>query len=134
MDRLVDCLSATLGHSTRALGVVASSKGLWSGRLMLHMHDGTRLQGFSPTERGAQPELLVPDSHALRALQSDAQWIAVVEKDAVFRRVRGQEARLRPLLEGHGVLVTVSYGTVLSAQQSSKGLTASARAKGQGLS
>jgi hypothetical protein len=103
---------------------------------MLHMHDGTRLQGFSPTtERGAQqPELLVPDSHALRALQSDAQWIAVVEKDAVFRRVRGQEARLRPLLEGHGVLVTVSYGTVLSAQQSSKGLTASARAKGQGLS
>ncbi|KAF4447350.1 hypothetical protein F53441_9114 [Fusarium austroafricanum] len=101
VDELVDDIAFTLGISRGDLNIVAASKGILAGPLIIHLHDGSTLNPCSGDLGVAIPavqSISGVDTHGLK-------WILVVEKDAVFRSLCSSQF-WRTSLFGPGVLVT----------------------------
>lgn len=97
VDRIVDMLSAQMGASRWAMGVTAASKGLVVGAAELLL-DPCVAQSVTEAEHAERAgkrlevnhthETLIPASEAIWDVSSDAKWVLVVEKEAVFRTLR----------------------------------------------
>ncbi|KAI9016959.1 Spo11/DNA topoisomerase VI subunit A [Gaertneriomyces semiglobifer] len=81
VDHAIEDLACTLGVSRHCLNIVASSKGLVSGSLKLHMNNGDVIDCSSGGEQGQ----LIPTSEQILELETDAKFVLVVEKEATFR-------------------------------------------------
>ncbi|KAI8817375.1 Spo11/DNA topoisomerase VI subunit A [Fimicolochytrium jonesii] len=81
VDAVVEDLACTLGIPRSSLNVVASSKGLIYGNLRLLMKDGSVVDCLESSEQGG----LIPPSESISAIETDAQFVLVAEKEATFR-------------------------------------------------
>lgn len=89
-DRIVGKVRKAIGVRRSALGVVATSKGLITGsaRIVLLALDGDDVENHQ-----AGPELLVshgrstliPHVDTIDYIETGAQWVLIVEKDAIFQ-------------------------------------------------
>jgi len=90
-----------VGVSRIDLGVVAASKGLFAGHLVIHTEDGRRIDGCG----SAQGCLIPPGALVERLALDDVRYVLIVEKEAVFRSLcsvdLASDARL-----GNGVIIT----------------------------
>ncbi|KAJ3189292.1 endodeoxyribonuclease [Gaertneriomyces sp. JEL0708] len=81
VDHAIEDLACTLGVSRHCLNIVASSKGLVSGKLKLFMNNGDVIDCSSGGEQGQ----LIPTSEQILELETDAKFVLVIEKEATFR-------------------------------------------------
>ncbi|GAA5894025.1 DNA topoisomerase (ATP-hydrolyzing) [Sporobolomyces salmoneus] len=97
VDKIIDDLAAALKVRRSELNVVATSKGLFAGELVLRMTDGT-------TKSGSGEGSLIPPALLIDRLEaSQVAWILVVEKDAIFHSLASTIGH-KGL--GKGVLIT----------------------------
>lgn len=98
VDRLVEGVVAKLGVRRSATGIVAAPKGLVAGCGTLWLSAGTggavedQQASTSAATQHQQPQVLsaahatsIPDIDVLERIETTAQWVLVVEKEAVFR-------------------------------------------------
>ncbi|KAK0548502.1 endodeoxyribonuclease [Tilletia horrida] len=93
-DQHVSALCNALGVEREALGFRATAKGLVSGTFSIRLRDTMHvpedrdshmqrcIQGTSSTEH------LIPFATDIESFESDAAWILIVEKDAIFSILR----------------------------------------------
>jgi len=104
VDKLADSLSLALNVKRSALGIVAASKGLISGSLSIEKVDGKRFT----SEEGAESLISALELEDVQGVESNASWILVVEKEAVFKTLL-EEALVQGNDDtGSGIMVTVS--------------------------
>ena len=83
VDAIIEDIACTLGVSRRSLNIIAGSKGLFSGSLVLKMKDGSLLDGHQGSDQG----LLIPAFEDIDEMQSSASIILVIEKEAIFTKL-----------------------------------------------
>ncbi|KAH7250162.1 Spo11/DNA topoisomerase VI subunit A [Fusarium redolens] len=101
VDDLVDDIAFTLGISRGDLNIVAASKGVLAGPLIIRLHDGSMLNACS-----GDLGVAIPTIQSISSVDGqNVKWILVVEKDAVFRSLCSSQF-WRTCIFGPGVLVT----------------------------
>ncbi|KAG0566879.1 hypothetical protein KC19_7G094600 [Ceratodon purpureus] len=75
---------AVLLCTRRSLGILASSKGLVVGRLVIEEHDGDTIDC---SNLGSSAHPISADMNMRERFYSDARYILVIEKDAIFQRL-----------------------------------------------
>ncbi|OLS21552.1 MAG: Type 2 DNA topoisomerase 6 subunit A [Candidatus Heimdallarchaeota archaeon LC_2] len=81
-DNLIEDLGALLGVSRSSLNVTASSKGVVVGHI-----DFTEKGDFIDCRKMGSGKSITPNIDDIEKLQSDAEFVLVVEKDAIFNRL-----------------------------------------------
>ncbi|XP_063236184.1 meiotic recombination protein SPO11 isoform X1 [Bacillus rossius redtenbacheri] len=102
VDAAMRDVCSLLGSSSWDLGVLPTSKGLVAGRLAIETGDGATLDC-----RAHGDGLLVPQSvMEIRSMTSDAKYVLIVEKDAVFQKLLTEGVTSQPapciLITGKG--------------------------------
>ncbi|OBT82498.1 hypothetical protein VE02_09128 [Pseudogymnoascus sp. 03VT05] len=101
VDRYIDDLAFTLNIPREALNIVATAKGLLSGYLHIHKHDGQTIDCSSENEG-----ILVPNTKDISHLSfPSCNWILVIEKEATFRTLSTTH-HARTSRAGPGLLIT----------------------------
>ncbi|PHH87376.1 hypothetical protein CDD83_8963 [Cordyceps sp. RAO-2017] len=101
VDELVDDIALTLGINRDDLNIVASAKGLVSGKLAMQLHDGSVIDA-SHGDVG----MPIPSMASISCVSCAAlRWILVVEKDATFRTLVSSQYH-ETAAAGPGLLVT----------------------------
>ncbi|KFY44396.1 hypothetical protein V495_03483 [Pseudogymnoascus sp. VKM F-4514 (FW-929)] len=101
VDRYIDDLAFTLNIPRDALNIVATAKGLLSGSLLIHKHDGQTIDCSSENEG-----ILVPNTKDISHLSFPlCNWILVIEKEATFRTLSTSH-HARTSRAGPGLLIT----------------------------
>lgn len=110
MDRLVEQVSATLGLRRSMLGITATSKGLFAGDLLITFEATRQPQGRETLQGYPRHQTLIPDADEIKHVRSDdAEWILVVEKEAIFRSLCEEGLASGEVAgAGKGILITVS--------------------------
>lgn len=111
VDRIVDSVVARLGVRRSATGIVAAPKGLLAGCGTLSL---TPTPGQDAAAAILEPQASlhlsparatsVPDVDVLEGIETQAQWILVVEKEAVFRTLL--ECRFADSATSKGIIMT----------------------------
>lgn len=139
VNKMLTELAAVMGVPRNALGVVASPRGLFAGRLRIELACAVERAGEGPNE----PELnqdcrrligmdgapnLIHDGSMIRAVDylspslndtAEPRWILIVEKEAVFRTLC--EDRITAGVDGFiedGILITVIFSALTSLSRS----------------
>lgn len=81
-DNLIEDLGALLGVTRTSMNVTASSKGIVIGHI-----DFTEKGDFIDCRRMGSGKSITPNINDIDNLQSDAEFVLVVEKDAIFNRL-----------------------------------------------
>ncbi|KFY71813.1 hypothetical protein V499_08004, partial [Pseudogymnoascus sp. VKM F-103] len=121
VDRYIDDLAFTLSIPRNALNIVATAKGLLSGSLYIHKHDGQTIDCSSENEVHLSPPapfrpsktilttpqgILVPNTKDISRLSFPiCNWILVIEKEATFRTLSTTH-HARTSRAGPGLLIT----------------------------
>ncbi|OBT68740.1 hypothetical protein VE03_02199 [Pseudogymnoascus sp. 23342-1-I1] len=101
VDRYIDDLAYTLNVPRDALNIVATAKGLLSGSLHIHKHDGQTIDCSSENEG-----ILVPPTKDISHVTlPPCNWILVIEKEATFRTLSTTQ-HARTSRAGPGLLIT----------------------------
>ncbi|KFY10392.1 hypothetical protein V492_05045 [Pseudogymnoascus sp. VKM F-4246] len=101
VDRYIDDLAFTLDIPRDALNIVATAKGLLSGFVLIHKHDGQTIDCSSENEG-----ILVPNTKDISHLSFPlCNWILVIEKEATFRTLSTSH-HPRISRAGPGLLIT----------------------------
>ncbi|KAE8351755.1 Spo11/DNA topoisomerase VI subunit A [Aspergillus coremiiformis] len=101
VDTIIDDLAYTIGVDRSALNVDAAAKGLVAGYYRLLRKSGEIMDAQSPAK-----DSLVPSSHHVGDIDlSDASWVLIIEKEAVYRRLVRSNYHTRAAA-GKGILVT----------------------------
>ncbi|OJJ95504.1 hypothetical protein ASPACDRAFT_47860 [Aspergillus aculeatus ATCC 16872] len=102
VDRLVDDFAYTIGVDRTALNVGAAAKGLVVGCFQWRIKNQARVDDA----HFFNPDTLVPRPHDILGLEvSDIEWVLILEKEAVYRRLAGMNYHVRSTA-GLGILVT----------------------------
>ncbi|MHA2277062.1 MAG: hypothetical protein ACXAC2_14910 [Candidatus Kariarchaeaceae archaeon] len=81
-DNLIEDLGALLGVTRSSMNVTASSKGIVVGHV-----DFTEKGDFIDCRKTGSGKSITPNIDDIANLQSDAEFVLVVEKDAIFNRL-----------------------------------------------
>ncbi|QRD90412.1 meiotic recombination protein spo11 [Aspergillus flavus] len=101
VDTIVDDLAYTIGVDRSALNVEAAAKGLVAGYCSLLTKSGETMDVQLPAK-----DCLVPSSQDDRELNiSDASWVLIIEKEAIYRRLTRSNYHTRAAA-GKGILIT----------------------------
>ncbi|KAL3459844.1 meiotic recombination protein spo11 [Aspergillus heterothallicus] len=101
VDTLVDDIAYTIGVSRSDLNVEAAAKGLVTGFYQVMTTTGERIDA-----RLLITDCLIPRVQDISRLDvSDVDWILIVEKEAVFRRLSRSDFHLRGRA-GMGLIIT----------------------------
>ncbi|WBW72025.1 DSB-forming protein Rec12/Spo11 [Schizosaccharomyces osmophilus] len=102
VDELIEDLACTIGCPRSALNVEASGKGLVYGPLSITLQEGEKLETSKPT---------LISYHPISFLKSTANWVLVVEKEAVFQTLveRGLEDTILITAKGFPDLSTRKF-------------------------
>ncbi|KFX89885.1 hypothetical protein O988_08440 [Pseudogymnoascus sp. VKM F-3808] len=101
VDRYIDDLAFTLNIPRDALNIVATAKGLLSGSILIHKHDGQTIDCSSENEG-----ILVPNTKDISHFSfQSCNWILVIEKEATFRTLSTSH-HARTSRAGPGFLIT----------------------------
>ncbi|BGP32347.1 endodeoxyribonuclease [Rhodotorula toruloides] len=99
VDSLIDDLAATLDVRRSELNVGAAAKGLVAGAIKLVLKDGT-------VQNGREQSILIPTAQTLDSVEADAaEWVLVIEKEAVFQSLANSSVLDGPDL-GNGIILT----------------------------
>ncbi|RAH85094.1 meiotic recombination protein spo11 [Aspergillus japonicus CBS 114.51] len=102
VDRLVDDFAHTVGVDRTALNVGAAAKGLVVGCFQWRIQDPAMVDDA----HFFNPDTLVPRPQDIQGLEvSDIEWVLILEKEAVYRRLAGMNYHVRSMA-GLGILVT----------------------------
>ncbi|KFY42970.1 hypothetical protein V494_02144 [Pseudogymnoascus sp. VKM F-4513 (FW-928)] len=118
VDRYIDDLAFTLDVPRDALNIVATAKGLLSGSLLIHKHDGQTIDcssenevfplptPTSPRNTNTSQGILVPNTKDISHLSFPlCNWILIIEKEATFRTLSTSH-HPRTSRAGSGLLIT----------------------------
>ncbi|KAH7008545.1 Spo11/DNA topoisomerase VI subunit A [Ilyonectria destructans] len=101
VDELVDDLAFTLGVNRGDLNIVAASKGILAGPLVIELRDGSCLDSTA-----GNLGIPIPTTTSISKVNVDnLRWILVVEKDAIFRSLCSSEFWMTSSC-GPGVVLT----------------------------
>ncbi|KAI8921132.1 Spo11/DNA topoisomerase VI subunit A [Powellomyces hirtus] len=81
VDAIVEDLACSFGVPRFCLNILASSKGLIYGDLTMILTNGSTIDCLQACDQGT----LIPPSEQIKALQTDAKFVLVIEKEATFR-------------------------------------------------
>ncbi|PYH42737.1 putative meiosis-specific topoisomerase Spo11 [Aspergillus saccharolyticus JOP 1030-1] len=102
VDGLVDDFAFTIGVNRSALNVGAAAKGLVTGCF----HWKIRGQTMADDAHFLNPDTLISRSQDIQEMEvSDIDWVLILEKEAVYRRLAGMRYHIRSAA-GLGILVT----------------------------
>ncbi|KAK0533702.1 endodeoxyribonuclease [Tilletia horrida] len=102
-DAHIDALADAFGVEREALGFRAGAKGLIAGSIQMRL----RCHHKAPSPASDVSAQLLPSVYDLESIKTDAAWVLIVEKEAVFQLLRqcsfanGYTHGLRP-----GLIVT----------------------------
>ncbi|KAI1404960.1 DNA topoisomerase IV, alpha subunit [Hypoxylon fuscum] len=101
VDTLVDDVAFTFGTGRDALNIVAASKGLVAGKVIISLKDDAMLD-CSADHNGS----LIPQTEGVRHINiGETKWVMVIEKEATFRGLAA--SRYHEISAGGiGILVT----------------------------
>ncbi|WQF79407.1 Putative spo11/DNA topoisomerase VI subunit A, spo11/DNA topoisomerase VI, subunit A [Colletotrichum destructivum] len=111
VDNLVDDLAYTLGLGREDLGIVATSKGLVAGPILIHTKPQSDLDPTpgTPSELDASSSatgLLIPPAREISQIDfGPVRWVLVIEKDATFRTLAAMR-HYDTSTCGSGILIT----------------------------
>ncbi|RAL06981.1 putative meiosis-specific topoisomerase Spo11 [Aspergillus homomorphus CBS 101889] len=102
VDRLVDDFAHTIGVDRVALNVGAAAKGLVVGCFHWRIKD----QAMADDAHFLNADTLIPSPQDIQEMNvSDVDWVLILEKEAVYRRLAGMKYHVRSTA-GLGILVT----------------------------
>ncbi|CCF32355.1 type IIB DNA topoisomerase [Colletotrichum higginsianum] len=102
VDNLVDDLAYTLGLGREDLGIVATSKGLVAGPILIR----TKPQSDLDPIRGTPSELDASSTREISQIDfGPVRWVLVIEKDATFRTLAARRYYDTSTC-GSGILIT----------------------------
>ncbi|KAF7586752.1 hypothetical protein BBP40_008372 [Aspergillus hancockii] len=101
VDTIVDDLAYTIAVDRSALNVEAAAKGLVAGYYRLLSRSGEVMNAQIPVK-----DSLIPSLQYISDIDiSDANWVLIVEKEAVYRRLARSDYHTRAAA-GKGILIT----------------------------
>ncbi|KAE8401127.1 Spo11/DNA topoisomerase VI subunit A [Aspergillus pseudonomiae] len=101
VDAIVDDLAYTIGVDRSALNIEAAAKGLVTGYCSLLTKYGETMDLRLPDK-----DCLVPSSQDNGEIDiSDASWVLIIEKEAIYRRLARSNYHTRAAA-GRGILIT----------------------------
>ncbi|KAE8416354.1 meiotic recombination protein spo11 [Aspergillus pseudocaelatus] len=101
VDTIVDDLAHTIGVDRSALNVEAAAKGLVTGYCSPLTKNGETMDVQLPAK-----DCLVPNLHENGEIDiSDASWVLIIEKEAIYRRLARSQYHTRAAA-GKGILIT----------------------------
>ncbi|CAO1635939.1 unnamed protein product [Sympodiomycopsis kandeliae] len=108
VDRIIDEISDIFGLRRSTLGVIATSKGLIVGDAVLRLGSRNDSQGEEGQIMSVSHtrETLIPDVDIIEDVSSQAKWILIVEKDAVFKTLVNHKLTKSFHQIGNGILIT----------------------------
>jgi meiotic recombination protein SPO11 len=100
VDEIIEDIACSLCVPRHCLNIIAGSKGLVAGNLLIVMKDGTEIQCGQSGDQG----LLIPNVEDIDLLITSASFVLVVEKESSFGELLTQG--FLDWFKDQGILVT----------------------------